>query len=81
MSCVLFRASKSHIIDKKLSDLKSDFTLTLGYPNPALNNPAQVKFIENLLLQFASRFTFSALPISLTLLKITFFKNTSQFFY
>ena len=42
MSCVLFRASKSHIIDKKLSDLKSDFTLTLGYPNPALNNPAVV---------------------------------------
>ena len=25
----------------KLSDLKSDFTLTLGYLNPALNNPAQ----------------------------------------
>ena len=24
----------------KLSDLKSDFTLTLGYLNPALNNPA-----------------------------------------
>ena len=42
MSCVLFRASKSHIIDKKLSDLKSDFILTLGYPNPALNNPAVV---------------------------------------
>ena len=50
MSCVLFRASKSHIIDKnnllnfllKLSDLKSDFTLTLGYTNPALKNPAVV---------------------------------------
>ena len=26
----------------KLSGLKSDFTLALGYPNPALNNPAQV---------------------------------------
>ena len=25
----------------KLSDLKSDFTLTLGYLNPALNNPVQ----------------------------------------
>ena len=25
----------------KLSDLKSDFTLTLGYFNPALNNPVQ----------------------------------------
>ena len=25
----------------KLSDLKSNFTLTLGYLNPALNNPAQ----------------------------------------
>ena len=42
MSCVLFRASKSHVIDKKLSDLTSDFTLTLGYPNLALNNPAAV---------------------------------------
>ena len=26
----------------KLLDLKSDFTLTLGYLNPALNNPAQL---------------------------------------
>ena len=26
----------------KLSDLKLDFTLTLGYLNPALNNPAWV---------------------------------------
>ena len=25
----------------KLSDLKSNFTLTLGYLNPALNNPGQ----------------------------------------
>ena len=49
MSCVLFRASKSHIIDKNNSTefsfkaLRSEiFTLTLGYPNPALNNPAVV---------------------------------------
>ena len=27
----------------KLSDLKSNFTLTLGYLNPALNNPGQVE--------------------------------------
>ena len=26
----------------KLSDRKSNFTLTLGYLNPALNNPGQV---------------------------------------
>ena len=26
----------------KLSDLKSNFTLTLDYLNPALNNPGQV---------------------------------------
>ena len=46
---VLYRASNNHILDKrirlnfllKLSDLKSDFTLTLGYLNLALNNPAQ----------------------------------------
>ena len=35
----------------KLSDLKSNFTLTLGYLNPALNNPGQlfsevVKYVE-----------------------------------
>ena len=49
MSCVLFRASKSHITDKNNSTefsfkekKKSDFTLTLSYPNLALNNPAVV---------------------------------------
>ena len=26
----------------KLSDLKSNFTLTLGYLNPALNNPGLI---------------------------------------
>ena len=30
----------------KLSDLKSNFTLTLGYLNPALNNPGQQLFSE-----------------------------------
>ena len=30
----------------KLSDLKSDFTLTLGYLNPAFNNPALQFFRE-----------------------------------
>ena len=47
--CVLFRESNSNILDKKkfdqiflkLSDLKSYLTLTLGYLNPAWNNPAQ----------------------------------------
>ena len=46
--CVLIGASNSHILDKrirlnfvlKLSGLKSDFTLILGYLNPALNNLA-----------------------------------------
>ena len=49
---VLYRASNNHIIDKKirlnflrkLSDLKLDFTLTLGYLNLALNNPAPIVF-------------------------------------
>ena len=48
--CVLFRASNSHILDKKKFDwiffkaLRSEsyFTLTLGYLNPASNNPALV---------------------------------------
>ena len=46
---ILFKASKHKIVDKKivlnfllkLSDLKSDFTLTTGYLNLALNDPAQ----------------------------------------
>ena len=29
----------------KLSNLKPDFTLTLGYLNPALNNPALNNFL------------------------------------
>ena len=32
----------------KLSDLKSNFTLTLGYLNPALNNPGQENFFHPL---------------------------------
>ena len=45
---VLFKASSSHTLNKKNSteDLKSDFTLTLGYLNPALNNPAQNSFLR-----------------------------------
>ena len=43
-----FGASNNHILDKENQtefsltalDLKPDFTLTLGYLNPALNNPA-----------------------------------------
>ena len=31
----------------KFSDLKSNFTLTLGYLNPALNNQGLVIIIEN----------------------------------
>ena len=49
ISSILYRASNHQILIKKnftefllkLSDLKSEFTLTLGYLNPALNNPAQ----------------------------------------
>ena len=45
--CVRFRASNSHILNKKkfdwiflkLSDLKADFTLTLVYLKPPSNNP------------------------------------------
>ena len=52
---ILFRVSNHQIVDKenltelafKLQHLSSNFTLTLGYPNPAPNNPAQVyKLIE-----------------------------------
>ena len=43
---ILYREFNNHILDKwiilnfllKFSDLKSDFTLILGYPNSALNN-------------------------------------------
>ena len=46
---ILYGASNHQILIKKnytefllkLSGLKSEFTLTLGYLNPALNNPAQ----------------------------------------
>ena len=49
ISSILYRASNRQILIKKnytefllkLSGLKSEFTLTLGYLNPALNNPAQ----------------------------------------
>ena len=49
ISSILYRASNHQILIKKnytefllkLSGLKSEFTLTLGYLNPALNNPAQ----------------------------------------
>ena len=46
----LFKAYNHQIVDRKnytgflslkLSNLKSDLTQTLGYPNPALNSPAQ----------------------------------------
>ena len=45
---LLFGASNNQILDKEnktefflwLSDLKPDFTLTLGYLKPALNKPA-----------------------------------------
>ena len=30
----------------KLSDLNSDFALTLGYFNLTLNNPAQISFVN-----------------------------------
>ena len=52
---ILFRVSNHQIVDKenltelafKLQHLSSNFTLTLGYPNPVPNNPAQVyKLIE-----------------------------------
>jgi len=47
---ILFRASNHQIVGKKnktdflfkLSYLNSNFVLTLGYLNPALNNPAQI---------------------------------------
>ena len=47
---ILFRTSNDQIASKKiwsklplkLSDLKSNSTLTLGYLNPALENPGQV---------------------------------------
>ena len=32
----------------RLPELKSDFTLTLGYLNPALNNPALFSTVQNL---------------------------------
>ena len=49
ISSILYRASNHQILIKKnytefllkLLDLKSEFTPTLGYLNPALNNPAQ----------------------------------------
>ena len=49
ISSILYRASNHQILIiknyteflLKLSDLKSELTLTLGYLNPALNNPAQ----------------------------------------
>ena len=49
ISSILYQAYNHQILIKKnytafflkLSDLKSEFTLTLGYLNPALNNPAQ----------------------------------------
>ena len=44
--CVLWRASNSNEFLLKLSDLKSDFTLTLAYLNPALNNPALANTIK-----------------------------------
>ena len=44
--CVLWRASNSTEFLLKLSDLKSDFTLTLAYLNPALNNPALANTIK-----------------------------------
>ena len=57
---ILFRASNHKIVDKKkivlnfllkLSDLKSDFTLTTGYLNLALNNPAQ----DSMTIAYSSR--------------------------
>ena len=43
----------------KLPELKSDFTLTLGYLNPALNNPAQISPISTCKIQPNSNFCFS----------------------
>ena len=56
---ILFKASKHKIVDKKivlnfllkLSDLKSDFTLTTGYLNLALNDPAQ----DSMTIAYSSR--------------------------
>lgn len=50
---ILFRACNHQIVNKnndtefslKLSDLKSDMTLTLGYVNPALNNTTTIPLI------------------------------------
>ena len=49
ISSILFRTSGHQIVGKnilnmplKLSDLRSDFTLTLGYLNLAINNFAQI---------------------------------------
>ena len=43
--CILFRVLNLQIVDKnlhfKLSYLHSNFLLSLGYVNPALNNPAE----------------------------------------
>ena len=54
ISGLLFRASNNYDLGKKnstefsfkLSDLKSDFTLTLGYLNPALNNPTHIVILQ-----------------------------------
>ena len=46
----------------KLSDLNSDFTLTLGYLNLALNNPAQFSFVN--LSNTAAPFSFAVFVLS-----------------
>ena len=48
---VLIGASDHHIVDNfhfKPSELKPDFTLTLGYLNPAKNNQAQATMSNNI---------------------------------
>ena len=46
----------------KLSDLNSDFILTLGYLNLALNNPAQISFVN--LSNTAAPFSFAVVVLS-----------------
>ena len=59
-SLLFLRASNHQLVDKriklklffKLSNLNSNFALTLGYLNPALNNPAQDNNVQNPLRLF-----------------------------
>ena len=60
---ILFRVFNHQIVEKriklhlhfKLSYLNSNFVLTLGYVNPALNNPALLIKIDHIKITFPSR--------------------------